>query len=399
MPDAPIRRTVTAVGARLQEWWDASRRVAGGPSPRPAASGERGRILPADPGPVRLRGIDHLEWYVGNAVHTAAWLQRLGMPVIARQGPDTGVQDIISFVLDAGSARLLLTNGLTPNHDATRSFAARGDAVLDVAFVVDDVEAAYGRAIHSGLEPDHLPVEMRTNDDEGALSLVPITTTDDVLHTLVARNEDASTGFAPGFVPVDRPPNPGWISGVTAVTTVVSPGRLDPVVDQYRHLFDLTEVARANHEEELQIAVLACPEDLDAADPTRVSAGALRLVFACPTPRMRRNHLDEFLGRHGGPGVRSITLATPSLDDALDGWRHAGVGLLIDADGAGDAGGARGVVTEPLQARSPLVLALEEVGERSVDPMARAQLEETALAAHRRAHPDAQPLGTWAGGR
>lgn len=371
-----------------------------GPSPRPPAAGQRGRILPRDVGPVRLDGIDHLEWYVGNAAHTARWLERLGLPVAARQGPDTGVQDLVSYVLEAGSSRILLSTGLTPNHDTTRSYADRGDAVHDVAFRVSDVEAGYGRLIHEGLEPDHLPVELR--DERGSFSLVPVTTVDGVLHTLVERPAGWSAGFAPGFVD-ELGSGPNWITGITSVTTVVAPGRLDDVLRQYQALFELTEVARGSGEDHVEIAVLAHPDHVVGGEPSRVGLDALRLVFVCPTSRTERNHLDDFLALHGGAGVRTVTLATAHLDEAAAGWREAGVTWLSDAASptaaisSGDQ--PRRVITEPLQDRSPLVLALEEATEHAVDPLALARQEEVALAAHRRAHPDAEPLGTWGGGR
>lgn len=380
--------------------------TATGPSPRPPAAGERGRILPDDPGPIPLVGIDHLEWYVGNAGHTAAWMERLGFRTVARQGPDTGVQDIVSLLLEAGEARILLTTGLTPGHDATRSVAARGDAVLDTAFGVPDVERAYGRIIHTGMEPDHLPVDMR---QEGAtLSLVPLTTADGVLHTLIAREHDtAASGFAPGFVAVDAPDGATrparTIRGITAVTTVVAPGRLEEAVAQYRHLFDLAEVGR-DQRDDVEVSVLARPGDVAADNGSRLAPGALRLVFASPTPRTDRNHLDDFLSRHGGSGVRTLTLGSDAFDDDLAAWRDASVGLLAVEDDPvvvtsdADARTQR-VVSEPLQPRTPLLVALEGATDGVVDPVELALSEEAALAAHRRAHPDAPPLGTWTGGR
>lgn len=414
MSDRP-RRPADLLGAattRVRAAWSSLRRgaaeigAATGPSPRPPATGDRGRILPDDPGPIPLGGIDHLEWYVGNAGHTAAWLERLGFRVVAQQGPETGVQDIVSLLVAAGGARVLLTSGLTPAHDATRSVAARGDAVLDVALVVPDVERAYGRIIHSGMEPDHLPVDMRA--EGSTLTLVPVTTADDVLHTLVARQGDGGgPDFAPGFVAAGAPGDPerpsNGITGVVAVTTVVAAGRLQDVLAQYRQLFDLAEVGRGRGDD-VEVAVLARPDDIVAGEPARLAVGAMRLVFASPTRRTERNHLDDFLARHGGSGVRALTLATTTFDGDLASWRAGSVALLgSDADPvattvAGDMT-TRRAVTEPLQPRTPLLIALEDAPDGVVDPVALAVAEEAALAAHRRAHPDAPPLGTWTGGR
>lgn len=410
MSDRPTRPAgLAAATTRVRAWWSA---VAGnvphpgatGPSPRPPATGQRGPIVPGDPGPVPIEGIDHLEWYVGNAVHTAAWLERLGFRVVARQGPETGVQDLVSLVAQAGGARLLLTSGLTPSHDATRSVAARGDAVLDVAFAVPDVEHAYGRIIHSEMEADHLPVDMR--GDGRTLALVPVTTADDVLHTLLARagtGPDAAAAFAPGFATVDGSLPEGGITRVAGITTVVAPGRLDDVLAQYCQLFELAEVGRGRRDD-VEVVVLAGSGAVQPGDPVTLAPGALRLVFVSPTRRTQRNHVDDFLFLHGGPGVRTVTLASDAFDDDLAGWRGADVALLA-SDGepvvtttvAGVR--TRRAVTEPLQARTPLHVALEDAPDGVADPVGLALAEESALDAHRRAHPDAPLLGTWSGGR
>lgn len=401
------REAVTSRGSR-----------AGGPSPRSPAASSRGRILPADQGPVGLLGVDHVEWYVGNATHTAAWLGRLGFKLVARQGPDTGVQDLVSLLMAAGDIRLLLSTGLTPNHDATRAVRARGDAVHDVALAVDDVEAAYGRILHGGVEPDHLPVELRGSGGDDVASLVPVTTTDEVLHTLIARDGAGPPGgpaFAPGFVAasstaaaVDPQAAPTRLS---AVTTVVAPGRLDATVRQYCALFRLVEVSRAEGDDVI-VSVLADPETVSSRGEVPVIApDAVRFVFASPAPRRDRSHLDDFLFRHGGSGVRTLTFATGDLDATVKAWQQAGVEFLADGDFVTDGGlgdeasdtdGAhpvRRAASVPIQPRTPLVLAVEEAPQGVADPGRLALADEAGLATHRRAHPPVPPMGTWSGGR
>lgn len=383
-----------------------------------------GRILPPDLGPVSILGVDHLEWYVGNARLTAAWFQRLGFTPIARQGPDTGVQDLDSILLAAGDVRILLTSGLTRKHDATRAVAARGDAIHDVAWSVGDVEVAYGRCVHAGLEPDHLPVTLMGAPDEESMSLIPITTGDEVLHTLVARPKSHAGGFAPGFVTTAEPSSgAGQVTRVTGITTVVSPGRLDDVLGQYLRLFDLVEVERTERDG-VTVAVLACPGDVSRSeDKPVIAAGALRLVFASPGERTERNQLDDFLAHHGGSGVRTVTLATDDVAGLMADWQRAGVSFLAappnvdhvvgDVDHAADDEPGKGVlvttesgttvvrraVTTPLQPRTPVVVVIEEAPDGVSSSADLAHDEEAALAMHRRAFLPIEPLGTWGGGR
>lgn len=423
---------------RVTTWLADLRRTVAHWTSSPDHQAGTGRILPPDLGPVSILGVDHLEWYVGNARLTAAWFQRLGFTPIARQGPDTGVQDLDSILLAAGDVRILLTSGLTPNHDATRAVAARGDAIHDVAWSVGDVEVAYGRCVHAGLEPDHLPVTLMGAPEEESMSLIPITTCDEVLHTLVTRPESPTSGgdFAPGFVTTAEPSSgAGPVTRVAGITTVVAPGRLDDVVGQHLRLFDLVEVERAERDG-VTVAVLACPDDVSRSEEKPlIAAGALRLVFTSPGERTERNQLDEFLARHGGSGVRTVTLATDDMAGLVADWQRAGVSFLAaplntdhdvgdgdhDADDESDAGigghdadepgrGAvvvadyggvvvRRAVTTPLQPRTPVVVAIEEAPDGVSSSADLACDEEAALAMHRRAFLPIEPLGTWGGGR
>ena len=60
-----------------------------------------------------LQGWDHIELWVGNAKQAAYWYEHaLGFDRVAYAGPETGVRDRASYVLEQGEIRLVLTSGL-----------------------------------------------------------------------------------------------------------------------------------------------------------------------------------------------------------------------------------------------------------------------------------------------
>src|ERR1700738_3833001 len=98
-----------------------------------------------------LKGIDHVEFYVGNA-RQAAYFYRaaFGMKLVAYSGPETGVRDRASYVVQQGKIRFVLTSALTPDHPIARHVLKHGDGVHDVALWVDDAEAAYRETMARG---------------------------------------------------------------------------------------------------------------------------------------------------------------------------------------------------------------------------------------------------------
>ena len=72
---------------------------------------------------------DHLELWVGNAKQAAYFYEHaFGFTRTAYAGPETGVRDRASYVLEQGEIRLVLTSGLREDSEIVRYAARRGDS-------------------------------------------------------------------------------------------------------------------------------------------------------------------------------------------------------------------------------------------------------------------------------
>ncbi len=135
-----------------------------------------------------LDGWDHLELWVGNAKQSAYFYEHaLGFTRAAYAGPETGVRDRASYVLEQGEIRLLVTSGVRSDSEIARFAALHGDAARDVALQVPDAGAAYreavGRGATSVAEPRWL------EDEHGRVELATIATYGEVVHTFVNRSD------------------------------------------------------------------------------------------------------------------------------------------------------------------------------------------------------------------
>src|SRR5205823_8200082 len=66
-----------------------------------------------DPFPVTA--MDAVVFVVGNATQTAKWYQlAFGMDLVAYSGPETGNKDAKAYVLKSGSARFVISGGVSP---------------------------------------------------------------------------------------------------------------------------------------------------------------------------------------------------------------------------------------------------------------------------------------------
>ncbi|MGH9039825.1 MAG: VOC family protein, partial [Acidimicrobiia bacterium] len=163
------------------------------------------RLAQAQVSNLRLGGIDHMEFWVGNARQAAGFLAAaFGFEIIAYAGPETGVEGRASYVLRQGDIRFVVTAGLSADSPVTAHARAHGDGVRDVAFVVDNAALAYERALARGATG--LVAPWVESDADGRIIRATVATYGDTRHTFVER-ADYTGLFAPGYQASElRPP-------------------------------------------------------------------------------------------------------------------------------------------------------------------------------------------------
>src|SRR5947208_1522975 len=104
---------------------------------------EHARVSAPEQDFLPLNGIDYLEYYVGNARQAAHYYRSaFGFHLSAYRGPETGVRDRASYLIEQGKIRFVLTTPLLPQDPISEHLRIHGDGVKDIAIAVDDAEAA-----------------------------------------------------------------------------------------------------------------------------------------------------------------------------------------------------------------------------------------------------------------
>jgi 4-hydroxyphenylpyruvate dioxygenase len=98
-----------------------------------------------------LNGTDYVEFYVGNAKQAAHYYKTaFGFQDLAYAGPETGVRDKASYVMQQGKIQIVLTTPLHSDHPIAEHIKKHGDGVKVLALWVDDAYDAYEQTTSRG---------------------------------------------------------------------------------------------------------------------------------------------------------------------------------------------------------------------------------------------------------
>lgn len=269
-----------------------------------------------------INGTDHVEFYVGNAKQSAIYYQAAwGYELIAYRGPETGVRDRVSYVLQQNKLRLILTSALDSEHEIAKHVALHGDGVKVLALWVDNAENAYRLAIERGAESAFEPYELQ--DDQGTVKLAAIKTYGDTIHTFVERKNYQGV-FMPGFEKKTSA-YPSKSTGILYVDHCVGNvelGGMNKWVDYYQKV--------------LGFKLLITFDDNDIS--TKYTAlmskvvsngnGYIKFPINEPAKGLKKSQIEEYLDFYKGAGVQHIALATDDILFTVGQLRANGVDFL-----------------------------------------------------------------------
>lgn len=283
--------------------------------------------MPASPDFMPIEGWDHVELYVGNAKQSAYYYEHaFGFAPVAYAGPETGVRDRASYVLDQSHVRLVLTSGLKGESEICRFAAAHGDSVKDVALRVPSASEAYRAAVARGargvVEPHWL------EDEHGRVELASIATYGETVHTFVDRSGYAGP-YLPGYRPLASNGRSARGIGLKAFDHVVGNvelGRMDEWVSFYERCLGFTELLHFSDE--------AIHTEYSALMSKVMTGGHGKIKFPInePAEGRRRSQIEEYLEYYSGPGVQHVALLTDGIVATVEALKERGVGFLTTPD-------------------------------------------------------------------
>ncbi len=273
-----------------------------------------------------INGTDHIEFYVGNAKQAALFYQHcFGFSLVAYAGPETGVRDRSSYVLQQDKIRFVLTTSLQLGSEIAEHVDRHGDGVKVLALWVDDATKSFNETVVRGAHPAFAPQTMK--DEFGEVVIAAIHTYGETLHTFVER-KNYKGAFLPGYRAVKSTfQNVGiGLKYVDHCVGNVELGKMNTWVDFY--------------EKVMGFSLLLTFDDKDIS--TEYSAlmskvvsngnGYIKFPINEPASGKKKSQIEEYLDFYKGPGVQHIAIATDDIVKTVSELRKRGVEFLYVPD-------------------------------------------------------------------
>ncbi len=268
-----------------------------------------------------LLGIDHVQFWVGNAKQAAYFYRHaLGFSLAAYAGPETGVMDSASYVLRQGDIALVFTCALGPEGAIAAHVREHGDGVRDVAFRVRDAAKTYDVLRARGAQCAGQP--SRVDNADGTLVRAAIATYGDTVHSLIER--DAYRGvFLPGYQAREEglTDNAG-LGRIDHVVGNVGWNEMSQWVDHYVNVLGFHPFVSFD-DSDISTDYTAL-RSVVVASPTEV----IKLPINEPAAGKKRSQIEEYIDFYRGPGVQHLALTTADIIQSVRWLKAHGVEFL-----------------------------------------------------------------------
>ncbi len=275
---------------------------------------------------VQFKGIDYVEFYVGNARQAAHFYRTaFGFTPIAYAGLETGVRDRCSFLLEQGDIRLVVTSSLTPDSAIASHVELHGDGVYDIALQVDDVQTVFQAAVARGARAILEPTFIGSQNKYIAKATVA-SYEGDMVHSFIERRNYSS--FSPQYQRLPAPliPATTGLMEIDHMVFNVELGKMDLWSNFYQTVMGLSQAQQFTSDD------ISTKYSALASQVLQNNTGRIKFPINEPAEGYRKSQIQEYLDFYNGPGVQHMALRTDNIINTVQQLKSNGVEFLQTPD-------------------------------------------------------------------
>ena len=269
-----------------------------------------------------LNGTDHVEFYVGNAKQAAFYYKTaFGFSDLAYAGPETGVRDRSSYVLQQGKIRLVLTTPMHSEHPIAEHIKKHGDGVKVLALSVDDAYDAFEQTTRRGAVPYMQPQTLK--DDNGEVRMSGIKLYGETVHLFVERKNYKGI-FLPGYQKHESAYNP-TSTGLQYIDHCVGNvgwHKMNEWVNFYEEVMGFKNILTFDDK------MISTEYSALMSKVMSNGNGYVKFPINEPAEGKKKSQIEEYLEFYEDEGVQHLALATPDIVKTVTELQSRGIEFL-----------------------------------------------------------------------
>jgi 4-hydroxyphenylpyruvate dioxygenase len=269
-----------------------------------------------------INGTDHIEFYVGNAKQAAHYYKTaFGFQSLAYAGPETGLRDRASYVLQQGKIRLVFTTALKSDSPIAEHVRKHGDGVKILSLWVDDAYSAFEETVKRGARSYLEPVTQ--SDEHGEVRMSGIYTYGETVHLFVER-KNYKGAFLPGYRDWKSDYNPADAGLLYIDHCVGNVGwnRMNETVKWYEEVMGFVNILSFD-DKQINTEYSALMSKVMSN-----GNGYSKFPINEPAEGQKKSQIEEYLEYYEGEGVQHIAVATKDILATVRQLKARGVEFL-----------------------------------------------------------------------
>lgn len=269
-----------------------------------------------------INGTDYIELYVGNAKQAAHYYKTaFGFQSLAYAGPETGVKDRASYVLQQGKIRLILTTALKSDSPIAAHVKKHGDGVKVLALWVDDAYSAFEETTKRGGKPYLQPLTL--TDEHGEVKMSGIFTYGETVHLFIERKNYKGV-FMPGYQKWESDYNPSDAGLLYIDHCVGNVGwnRMNEAVKWYEEVMGFVNILTFD-DKQINTEYSALMSKVMSN-----GNGYSKFPINEPAEGVKKSQIEEYLEFYEDEGVQHIAVATHDIVKTVTELKARGVEFL-----------------------------------------------------------------------
>ena len=274
----------------------------------------------------KINGFDHVHFYVGNAKQATFFYQKqFGFEPIAYSGLETGNREMVSYVLQQGKVRFVLSSPITSEHEINEFLGLHGDAVKDIAFDVDDASASWKFTTGKGAESILEPFEL--HDSNGTIIKSAVKTYGNTIHTFIERKNYKGL-FLPGYENFnsDLPTNPVGLVHIDHIVGNQPDDEMERTVNFYQNAFNFHRFWSAD-DKDISTEFSSLRSIVVANDNEKI-----KMPINEPADGLKKSQIQEYIDFNSGAGVQHIAMSTRDIIKTVRLLKQNGTEFLFIPD-------------------------------------------------------------------